>query len=147
MKGSAVHLKRSTQSGGSSRPADLALLFELDLPGRAERPELSGECQWWGGPIPRLCDFLRTVAAVWNCSPLPLRNTCAFRSADLSFGTCGCLPGIEHIFHSAYKFRRKKRLFQNGCADLDQVTQFGKFVSKASDKQELRLGVSGTNSL
>jgi hypothetical protein len=29
MKGSAVHLKRSTQSGASSRPADLALLFEL----------------------------------------------------------------------------------------------------------------------
>ena len=71
MKGSAVHLKRSTQSGASSRPADLALLFELDLPGRAERPELSDECQCWGGPIPRLCDFLRTVAAVWNCSPLP----------------------------------------------------------------------------
>jgi hypothetical protein len=67
--------------------------------------------------------------------------------SKLSCGTCGCLPLIEDIFHSTQEFRRKKRLLQNGCADLDQFTQFGKFVSKASDKQELHLGVSRTNLL
>ncbi|MGA9255285.1 MAG: hypothetical protein WBV98_01660, partial [Candidatus Sulfotelmatobacter sp.] len=36
---------------------------------------------------------------------------------------------------------------QNGCAALDQSTQFGEFDSKASDKQELHFGPSRTNLL
>src|ERR1700737_3160524 len=64
-----------------------------------------------------------------------------------SFGTCGSLPLVERIFYLTQEFRRKKGLFQNGCPALYQFTQFGKFVSKASDKQELHLGMSRTNLL
>jgi hypothetical protein len=54
---------------------------------------------------------------------------------------------VEGVLHFAQEFRRKKRLFQNTCADLYHLTEFGKFVSKASNKQELHLGMSDTNLL
>src|SRR5271157_2788933 len=82
-------------------------------------------------------DCKRARVLILSC---PMQN-------GLSFGTGGRLFLIERVFHLTQQFRRKKGLFQKGCTDLAEFTQFGKFVSKASDKQELHLGVYRTNLL
>ena len=64
-----------------------------------------------------------------------------------SFRASGEVLLVQHFFHFVHELRRKEGFFQNVCSVLDQFTQFGKFVSKASDKQELHLGASQPNLL
>src|ERR1700683_266883 len=65
----------------------------------------------------------------------------------LSVGTCCCRPLVERLFHFTQKFRRKEGFLQDVCAVLDPFARFGKLVTKAGNKQKLRLGTSRANSL
>jgi DNA-binding response OmpR family regulator len=100
--------------------------------------------------------------------PLPTKSVAAIPEHDLDatiqdspeyFGVSCVTPvRLEHIivrasgegllvqrcFHFAYELRRKEWFFQNVSAHF---TQFRKFVSKTSDKQELHLWASRTNLL
>jgi CheY-like chemotaxis protein len=100
--------------------------------------------------------------------PLPTKSVAAIPEHDLDatiqdspeyFGVSCVTPvRLEHIivrasgegllvqrcFHFAYELRRKEWFFQNVSAHF---TQYRKFVSKASDKQELHLWAIRTNSL
>jgi len=51
-----------------------------------------------------------------------------------SFRASGAVLLVQHLFHFAHELRRKEWFFQNVCSALDQFIQFGKIVSKASDK-------------
>jgi hypothetical protein len=78
----------------------------------------------------------------WLQSERELKGGQANAAAWVLSSTRGVLPLVNYVVNFAQELRREEWLFQNVCA----ITQFGKLITKAGYKQELRFGACRTNS-